>query len=252
MHGQIIFHAAQQYLFRCERMSQKITSGARRVSQKFGKPVLSDFLSGDGFFVSYPHKPRDIPSGSLLLPGGIRTGLSSIMQILEITDNEDRPLMCMPPDAVLRQKLHRRIVCIALHTGKNTLLLHKRTDPMLAHQGVWDLYTGPVLMGEAREDAALRLLQDKTGLEDFSLTFAAVRKGRREEPSHVALFIARLPRGMFPQGDQHDILEVDADELAGLVRHTPELFSPALQWAAESGCLFRKKGPRSAARTAGA
>ena len=231
-------------------MSSKKIRSTRHMSRKSGKPVLSDLLSGDGFFVSYPHNPRKVTPGNLLLPGGIQTGISSVMQILEITDNEDRPLMCMPPDAVLRQRLHRRIVCIALHTGKNTLLLHKRADSMLEHQGAWDLYTGSVLMGEAREDAALRLLQDKTGLEDFSLTFAAARKGSREAPSHVALFTARLPQGMLPLGEEHDILEVDADELAGLVQHTPELFTPALQWAAESGCLFRKKGSRSAVRTA--
>ena len=216
-------------------------------SEKKG-PVLSDLLSEEGFSVAHPHS-RHVHAGRRLrgVSGAfspdasrIQAGIPSLMQILEIIDTHDKPLMCMPPDSVIRQKLHRRVVCVALYSRRKTLYLHKRMEPMLDFQGLWDLYSGAVLLGEAREDAALRLLRAKTGLAQPSLTEAARRPGDREQPSHLTLFTARLPIGVSPVKERYETMQVDADELEGLAAHAPELLTPSLLWAAQDGHLFKK------------
>jgi isopentenyl-diphosphate delta-isomerase len=158
------------------------------------------------------------------------------LQILEITDSQDRPLMLLQPDAALRQKLYRRIACTAVRGKGEILYLYRRAGSMLEHQGRWDLCSGPVLAGEAREDAARRLLLARAGLADPQVAEILRRPANRESPAQLTLFAARLPQGVIP--DREETLAVDADELEGLVAHTPELLTPALIWAAGTGRLF--------------
>lgn len=175
------------------------------------------------------------------VPGFIRFGrpaVPALFQLMEITDRWDRPLMCMTPETVHKQKLYFRMACVALKSRGHTLFLYRRAEPMLAHQGLWDLFSGPVLVGEGREDAALRLLEKKTGLTYLSLTQRASREPDETLPIFLTLFTGVLNKGGRPAEAPHNLLEVDADELAGLVRDVPELLTPSLLWAYETGALF--------------
>jgi hypothetical protein len=178
---------------------------------------------------------RRFPDEAALL-ASLRPSIPALLRIMEITDSHDRPLMLMQPDAALRQKLYRRIACTALYGKGKVLHLYKRAGQMMNFQGLWDLCSGPVLVGEAREDAARRLILSRTGLADLTVTEVLRRPADRELPAHLTLFAARLPQGVLP--DSQETMTVDADELEGLVAHTPEFFTPALIWAAGTGRLF--------------
>ncbi|MDR1359483.1 MAG: NUDIX domain-containing protein [Deltaproteobacteria bacterium] len=165
----------------------------------------------------------------------LRPSIPASLRILEITDAQDRPLMLMQPDAAMRQKLYRRMVCVALY-GKGRLYVHKSAGQSADEPGRWDFCSGQVLAGEAREDAARRLILARTGLADPALTEILRRTADSGLPAHLVVFAARLPRGVLP--DSRESMAVDADELEGLVAHSPEMFTPALIWAAGTGRLF--------------
>lgn len=173
---------------------------------------------------------KDLPPPAFGLEA--RLSESEREQLVEVMDGEDRPLVCMPPEAALRQKLPVRMVAVALRTRRKRMILRKRRDARLGFPGRWDLYTGFVMVGEAREDAALRLLSSDTGLSGLRVFPLPGHGGRGEWSPLFTLFVADLPTGLYPGHPVQEMMTVDADELAGLIRDVPELFSPELARAA--------------------
>jgi hypothetical protein len=109
---------------------------------------------------------------------------------------------------------------------------------MLEYQGLWDLFSGPALLGESREDAALRFLARKAGIvTEGPLVPAAVASDYDGSLAHRTLFVFRLVGNMRPFAEKQTFMEVDADELDGLVRDMPELLAPSLLWAVQTGKL---------------
>lgn len=159
-------------------------------------------------------------------------------KLVEVVDGEDRPLLCMPPEVALRQKLPVRMVAVVLRTRRKRLILRKRRDARLGFTGRWDLYTGLVMVGEAREDAALRLLLCDTGLSGLRVLPLPGRGGQGGFSPLFSLFAADLPTGLFPAHSVQEMMTADADELTGLIRDVPELFTPELAGAAAGWDLF--------------
>ena len=208
----------------------------------------------------FPQKKR-IPSGE---EWGWSAGMAASFSdqekasLIEVTDRNDRPLLCMVPEAVISQNLRYRLIAVALRTRKNRIVLHKGRDKRLGYAQCWDLYTGFVFVGEAREDAAQRLLAAKT-LSGIRLQLIGVSDSRTGNGPQCSFFSGELPSGLYPapidaedEAGPHSslfmevekketLLELDSDELMGLVERGPELFSPELLWAAEAGVLFHKK-----------
>jgi hypothetical protein len=160
-------------------------------------------------------------------------------KLAEVVDNNDRPLLCMLPEEALRQGLAVRTVAVALRERHNRLIVHKRRELALGFMDSWDIYTGFVLVGEARKDAALRLLASVAGLSGLSVTPVSACGGHTRASGLFALFTADLPTGLHPGHAADDMMPVDADELAGLIRDVPELLSPELVKAASMPGLFR-------------
>ena len=157
-------------------------------------------------------------------------------RLVEVVDGNGRPLLCMTPQAALRQKLSVRAVAVALRLG-NRVILRRRHDAGRGGAGRWDLYAGFVMVGEAREDAALRLLLSEAGLSGLRVSPLA---GPEESGDGLfTLFAVDLPAGLYPEHPVQDMMTVDADELAGLIRDVPELLSPELVRAAAVPGLFR-------------
>ena len=156
--------------------------------------------------------------------------------LVEVTDDLDQTLLCMLPEDAMRQMLRLRLAAVAARTRQNRLILQRRKDWRLGKAGLWDLYTGFVLAGEAREDAANRLLETLAIIGGLAVVHIA---DRTDSHARLALFVAALPAGVYPAHPSQELLEVDADELRGLVRDAPELFSDELVWAEKSGMLFR-------------
>jgi len=156
--------------------------------------------------------------------------------LVEVTDHADQVLLCMLPEEAMRQRLWLRLAAVAARTRQNKLILHRRRDARLGSAGTWDLYTGFVMVGEAREDVAIRLLETGAIIGGLRVVHVA---DREDEHARLALFVADLPAGVYPAHPDQELLEADADELRGLVRDAPELFSRELIWAEASGLLFR-------------
>lgn len=181
-----------------------------------------------------PARPVKGPAPPCLVDG---LNESERALLVEVTDDSDNTLVCMPPEAALGQRLRLRLVAVAPRTRQNKIILHRRGDARLGSAGTWDLYTGFVLAGEAREDAAIRLLETTAVIGGLRMTHIADRQAGHV---HLALFVTDLPAGVYPARPARELLETDADELRGLVRDAPELFSPELLWAEGTGALFRK------------
>jgi len=162
--------------------------------------------------------------------------------LVEVMDDLDQTLLCMLPEDAMRQMLRLRLAAVAARTRHNRLILQRRRDWRLGKAGVWDLYTGFVLAGEAREDAAIRLLEIGAIIAGLAMAHVA---DRTDSHARLALFVTDLPAGVYPAHPAQDLLEVDADELRGLTRDAPELFSDELVWAEKSGVLFTKGRRRS-------
>ncbi|MDR2488431.1 MAG: hypothetical protein LBD42_02910 [Desulfovibrio sp.] len=156
---------------------------------------------------------------------------------MEIVDSHDRPLLCMPPEEALRQGLSVRMVAVALFSRQGRLIVHKRPDDP-GFTGRWDIEAGFVLAGEAREDAALRLIASCMNLHGLSVTPLSGGDGYGRLSPLFSLFIVRLPSGLYPKYAAQDMMMVDADELTGLIRDVPELLSPELLKAATVPGLF--------------
>ncbi len=195
--------------------------------------------------VPYPKHWEDPPKAALPPAQDPDKTPEALRQLLEVTDAKDRTLMYLPQETVLRQNLHCRKVLVALRGKNNTLLLQKSAEPLPDRQGKWDLFACMVRADEAREDAALRLLQAVPGLSAEPPVATAVRQGSRDLPAHTTLFVAELPGGMSPGNlGLPETLLVDEDELFGLVRQIPDLLTPDLIWAAKTQTLFRRPGKR--------
>ncbi|MDR3176715.1 MAG: hypothetical protein LBU06_09315 [Desulfovibrio sp.] len=142
--------------------------------------------------------------------------------LCEVADSADRLLMCMPAEAARRKSLGIRICALALRSGEGRLILRKKTRVGAARRGVWDIYSCHLRVGEAREDAALRLLAEEGGLAGLTAEKVA---DISDGAAHISFFTADLPPGLYPAHAPGGVLEVDRDELDGLVENTPELLT---------------------------
>lgn len=204
------------------------------------------------------------------LPVRVRSRLPDLMthglseeeknRLIEITDDTGKSLACLSPEIASRQKLPYRLASVALVRKGDRLLLHKRSDPRLGGAGCWDVHTAFILVGESGEDAALRILR-AAGLEGIAVKYLGSAQSYDERHITVCYFTAELPPGLYPvklsipvtegtEQGKHDknedeeniaeVLEVDADELAGITAEAPELFSRELLQAIKEGFVFGK------------
>ncbi|MDR1490406.1 MAG: hypothetical protein LBS65_07995 [Desulfovibrio sp.] len=158
--------------------------------------------------------------------------------LCEVADGAGRLLMCMPFEAARRKSLGVRICALALRSGEGKLILRKKTRAGAQRRGLWDIYSCHLRVGEAREDAALRLLAVEGGLSGLKAErIADVSDGTNG--AHVSFFAVDLPPGLYPAHAPGGMLEVDRDELDGLVENTPELLTKELIRAAGLQDLLR-------------
>ncbi|MDR0828069.1 MAG: NUDIX domain-containing protein [Desulfovibrio sp.] len=168
---------------------------------------------------------------------GRELGAEDTALLCEVTDNAGRLLMCMPADAARHKALRLKVCVLALRSGNARLILRRRVRGGSDRRGLWGLYCGHVLVGEAGEDAALRLLASEGGL--LGLKVEKIADSASGAPgAQFSLFRADLPPGLYPAHSPDRVLEVDRDELDGLVKNTPELLTPELIWAAGAGLLI--------------
>jgi hypothetical protein len=213
--------------------------------------------------------PRALPDASAVaysaLPPAVENGLGEEERSMlgEVTDAAGRLLLCMPPEQALRRGLRLRLCAVALRTGDGKVILHKVSDDNTApatgkrrpgrnapgrplqipdSPSPWDIYTGHVLVGEAWESAALRLLEIWAGTAGSRLVRLAEIDGEAAGGAHIRYYGATLVSGLYPGHAPKDTLEADRDELAGLAENMSELLSRPLLLAARAGILFPGDG----------
>ncbi len=159
---------------------------------------------------------------------------------VEVTDRRDRPLLIMPGAEVRRASLPHRVVLALLRDMRGRVLVARGGAD--GDSGLWRVSAaGQVRAGEAREDAARRLLAAHLGISGMQLAAcaalaASAATGFRQVSLFVAGPAAEVP---VPAPDLiGEIMFLDRDELTGLAEHFPEMLSSDLLWAVRGGYVF--------------
>ena len=163
-------------------------------------------------------------------------------ELVELTDLHDRPLLVVPRAGVRRFGLTRRVVLVALRDVARRIYIQQRGPHCDALPGYWDLSaTGHVHAGEAREDAALRELEEEIGIRGVRLIRLAEHPPDATSTSFSTLYLAG-PSGGQPVPNPDEVsggMFLDEDELKALAVYDSERITPALRWALSTGLLFR-------------
>lgn len=166
-------------------------------------------------------------------------------ELVDVVDENDRPLVAMPLPEVFRQTLNHRAVLVLLHDEDGRVYLQKRSDKKTLYPGRWDLSaTGHVKAGEARESAARRELAEELGIHAQRLHFVSeVPASASTGYSFVTIYRADQISGVIaPDGKEVvDGMFVDEDELDSMMESFRDLVTPALVFCWELGLIFPKE-----------
>lgn len=164
------------------------------------------------------------------------------VELVDIVDQNDRPLLVMPLTEAHRQSLFHRSVLVLVFDPAGKLYLQKRGPHKSLYPNRYDLSaTGHVQAGESRLAAALRELEEELGLRAKTLTqLAAVPASDQTGYEFVTLFTAgRLADPPRPNPEEvAGGMFVDRVELAALVRDYRDCLTPGLVHFFEAGSLF--------------
>jgi len=164
------------------------------------------------------------------------------VEMVDIVDARDRPLLVLPLAEAHRQGLFHRSVMVLVYDAAGRLYLQKRSPQKSLYPGRFDLSaTGHVRAGEAREEAAARELFEELGLSAPSLAqLDAVPASRETAFEFVTLFSAgRTSEAPKPSPDElAGGMFVDEGELAALVRDYRDWLTPAVVHFFEKRTLF--------------
>jgi len=163
-------------------------------------------------------------------------------ELVEVVDDNDRPLCLMPLSEVHRQSLPHRSVLVLLYDAHGRLYLQKRSARKALYPGRLDLSaSGHVRSGEAREDAALRELREDLGIRAKRLrVMAKVPAGPDTSWEFVTLYTAgRVSEPPAPDGKEVESgIFVEPTEMDYLARNHRDMLTPGLVHFWESGLLF--------------
>ena len=91
-------------------------------------------------------------------------------EIVQIVDQDNRPLGAVPRRIMRQQRLVHRASYILVFNTEGELFLQKRTQSKDIYPGYWDLAAGGVVLaGESYEESAQRELREELGLTNVKL-----------------------------------------------------------------------------------
>lgn len=168
--------------------------------------------------------------------------MPQFVELVDVVDEDDRPLAIMPLQEAHKQGLRHRAVFVLLYNNENKIYLQRRSKKKQLYPGRWDLSaTGHVQSGESREGAALRELHEELGisLEKLQLRHQ-LRASAETDWEFITIFNAgRVAAPPLPnKAEVEDGAFHDPDELAFLVEHFREMLTPALLYAFERNLVF--------------
>lgn len=169
---------------------------------------------------------------------------ANLADLVEVVDENDRPLMVMSAADVHKQPLRHRVVLTLLYDADGRIYLQRRALTKTLYPGLWDLSsTGHVLAGESREHAALRELNEELRVFPGKVTqIVHIPASQKTDYASISLFSARLG-GETPCPNQAEVSEgmfVDNEELDAMMNNFRELLTPAVIWAMEHNIIFNE------------
>lgn len=161
--------------------------------------------------------------------------------LVEIVDDNNRPLAVLPKDLAHRQFLKHRSVQVLIFNNDKKIYLQKRDEKKRFFPGRWDISarTHP-RVGESSIDAAIRILNDKLHLQidapQFVRTLPACAETGYE---NVTIYtVTRNTQPIVPNAkDVSDGYYFSREELTCLVKEFRELLTPNLVTLWEAGLL---------------
>jgi isopentenyl-diphosphate delta-isomerase len=158
-------------------------------------------------------------------------------RLVEILDQQGRPLLLMPKQTALTRNMPHRVALVLLRGRGGRLWLARGPRQNADSPPCWDFSArGQVLAGEARAGAAARLLEKALGLPDTQPVQQAVLPPLAFEGARQCILFTAAQRG--GQVASHAAgMFVDQDELAGLAEHFPDFLSACLLWCVQNGYL---------------
>lgn len=171
-----------------------------------------------------------------------KTFPSAQKEILEVMDEQNRPLAAFPRAEVHRLGLLHRSVLVLVYNTNNQLYLQQRSSQKQPYPGCWDLSaTGHVQLGESTLDAAQRELTEELGIYIKGLRLL---RELSASPETGYEFVYLYSAGRCAQAPNPDPAEIqtgaflhknELDILAGSFAH---LLTPGLLYFWRLGILF--------------
>lgn len=163
-------------------------------------------------------------------------------EILEVLDSNNKPLLIMPRQQAVQQRLPLRVVLIVVRNQEGKIYIHKRSNRKSTYGGTWAVSAaGYVQAGESLEEAALRELAEELSITNVAVRLAAVAYPSPSTDNSLSALFLTNPAYVLITPDPAEIASgmfVDREELASMLREMPELIAPALRWAAYACDLF--------------
>ena len=164
------------------------------------------------------------------------------LESVEIVDKQNRRLCVLPFSEVRRQSLCHRAVLVLIFNPGNKVYLRKRSPQKKLYPGRLDLsITGRVLVGESREEAAIRALREELGIyADGIDPLMEISAELEAGPGFVTLFSLDC-RGRAINSDAWGAdrgLFVDKGELDYLAENFREMLTPRLVYFWQRSLVF--------------
>ena len=126
----------------------------------------------------------------------------SDQEILDIVDEEDRVLSRAPRRTVLSEyQIHRAVIFFVFDRAGN-VFVNKRSAAKEIYPGYWSIaFGGHVQAGERYDAAAIREVQEETGLLDRPTRIASYKKRTADERENVEVYgvVASHDPDLFPE-----------------------------------------------------
>ena len=164
---------------------------------------------------------------------------------VEVVDIKNCPFARMNLTEVHRQSLRHRSVIVLIYDSKGKLYLQKRSAEKKYYPGRWDLSaSGHVYVKESFEDAALRVLKTKLGIENANIKEIAELEASSETGyEFIKLFVLdKLNTVSAPNPeDVESGFFYSLNELDWLLKECRELLTPKLVYLNDIKILYKTK-----------
>tara|TARA_Y100001954_G_scaffold178479_1_gene189796 strand:+ start:3090 stop:3716 length:627 start_codon:yes stop_codon:yes gene_type:complete len=163
------------------------------------------------------------------------------LHLLEVVDDNNRPIAALPAEITHRQLLKHRSVQVMIFNSDRKIYLQKRHKQKSIFPGRWDISarTHPHV-NESTEDAAIRVLHEKLDMEVESLQFVRTLPAC-PETAFENMTIYALTKNTQPiKPNSKEVEEgyyFSNEELTCLVKEFRELLTPNIVTLWEAGLL---------------